>query len=49
MFIFMSDDTQASRDALGGFGGADDTARSEGTVTDGAQGPEAGAAEACAP
>ena len=39
MFISMIDDTQAPRDANapGGFGGADNTARSEGTATDGAQ------------
>ena len=49
MFVLMVDDTQVPRGASGGFGGADDTARSEGTVTDGAQGSEAGAAEACAP
>ena len=49
MFISMVDDTQAPRDASGGLGGADDTARSEGTATDGAQGPEASAVEAGAP
>ena len=49
MFMLMVDDTQVPRDASDGLGGADDTARSEGTATDGAQGPEAGAAEAGAP
>ena len=51
MFVPMADDTQAPRgtNAPGGFGGADDTARSEGTATDGAQCPEAGAVEAGAP
>ena len=49
MFIFMIDDTQAPRDASGGLGGADNTARFEGTATDGAQGPEAGVVEAGAP
>ena len=46
MFLFMTDDTQALRDASGGPGGADNTARSEGTATDGARAPvpeEAGA------
>ncbi len=49
MFISMIDDTQALRDASGGSGGVDDTARFERTVTDGVQGPEAGAVEAVAP
>ena len=51
MFIFMVDDTQAPRgtNAPGGFGGADNTACSEGTATDDARGPEAGAVEAGAP
>ena len=49
MFISMPDDTQASRDALGGFGGADNTACSEGTATDGARSPKIDAVEACAP
>ena len=51
MFIFMIDDTQAPRgtNTPGGFGGADDTARSEGTATDGARGPKTEAVEASAP
>ena len=49
MFVLMADDTQALRDASGGPGGADDTARFEGTATDGARGPKIGAAEAGAP
>ena len=46
MFIFMSDDTQASRDALGGFGGADDTTRPDEAAADDGRAPvpeEAGA------
>ena len=49
MFISVADDTQAPRDTSGRLGSADDTARFEGTATDGAQGPEAGAVEAAAP
>ena len=49
MFVSMASDTQALRDTSGGLGGADNTARSEGTATDGAQGPEAGTVEASAP
>ena len=49
MFVLMVDDTRVPRDASGGFGSADDTARSEETATDGARGPETEAAEAGAP
>ena len=51
MFISMAADTQAPRDAnaSGEPGGADNTAWFEGTATDGAQGPKAGAVEAGAP
>ena len=49
MFISMVDDTQAPRDASSRLGGADNTARFEGTATDGAQGPEAGTVETSAP
>ena len=49
MFIPMADDTQVLRDASDGLGDADNTARSEGTATDGARGPETEAAEAGAP
>ena len=49
MFIPMTDDTQTPCDASGGPGGADDTARTEGTATDGARGPETEAVEASAP
>ena len=49
MFVLMADDTQVPRDASGGLGSADDTARFEGTATDGARGPETEAVEAGAP
>ena len=49
MFVLMADDTQVPRDASGGPGGADNTARSEGTAMDGARGPETEAVEAGAP
>ena len=49
MFMLVADDTQVPRAASGGLGGADDTARSEETATDGARGPETEAAEAGAP
>lgn len=51
MFISMIDDTQAPRDANtpGGFGGADNTARAEGTATDSLHGPEAGTVKVAAP
>ena len=49
MFVLMADDTQVPRDASGGLGSADDTARSEETATNGARGPETEAAEASAP
>ncbi len=49
MFVLMGNDTQVPRgtNAPGGFSGADDTARFEGTATDGARAPVP--EEACAP
>ena len=49
MFVLMVDDTQVPRAASGGLGGANNTARFEGTATDGARGPETEAVEAGAP